>query len=643
MSSSKSAPLVTTFILSILALLVAIAIAWFTQRSVVLYTALNGYTPVGMMHSINNFSDFGGDFPNGEAEMMKSSIGHIYALLGQVGASDLVGALLVVAAEALTLFAGGFYFARRTNPDLPVWMAFGAAVLLGASTIASADFGRWGHPFYGSVYNFAYGLGLAAIAAALGRRLWLSGLFLGLAATVHPIITLFFVVPTGIVVLFRLRSYHPAHLVISALVAGSLAGIWFLLAYTDTNLAGGTIDGQLFVTLTRLMSSHWHPVHIGVFGERAWETVLPATALIALCAVLMASSSATNLPVDRSLAAAILVLLVTSLIGAALSETSQSPLIVKLALQRASLVAFLLAAGVSIPRLLALASTGPIAVSIVAAALVALTFVRSHGLPIAGMILFIGLLLLHAYKLNLSIIKKRVVWLSLSICIAVPVILTVNGHFQALAYDSLVTLPTLMTISFLLPFLMLVVGRFTSPTALSVAAVCLGAFFWSKAADPVSSPTAIALGSDYLDVQLWARSQTQPGSVFMVEPTMSYGWRQYSQRPSFGTMREWLYAGWIYRSDLALLTEGLRRVGLFGVSQKDLQKYAWTMPRAKAYAELTSSVRSAYNNLDAKALTQLSRENGIAYFVFNRSFRTDVSELDVVYQNDSFAVVKPSQ
>lgn len=643
MNLSKSPPNFTPFILPVLALLVAIAIAWFTQRSVVLYTALNGYTPVGMMHAVSSFSDFRGDFPNGEAEMMKSSIGHIYAILGQVGASDFVGAFLVVAAEALTLFAGGFYFARRSNPELPVWTAFAAGILLGASTIASADFGRWGHPFYGSVYNFAYGLGLAAVAAALGRRLSLSGLFLGLAATVHPIITLFFAIPTGIVVLFRLRSYHPAQIVLSALVAAGLAGAWFLFAYSDTDIAGGTIDGQFFVTLTRLMSSHWHPVHIGVFGERAWEGLLPATALFALCAVLMASSPMSNLVIDRSVAAAIVVLFVTSVVGAFLSEASQSPFVVKLALQRASLAALLLAAGLSIPRLLALALRGPIAISIFAAAFVALAFVRSHGLPIAGLILFVGLLLLHARQRDLSIMRKRVLWLSLLTCIAVPVILTVNGHFQALVYDSLATLRTLMTISFLLPFLMLVVGRFTSSTALSVAAVCLGAFLWSKTADPVSSPTEIALGSDYLEVQLWARNQTQPGSVFMVEPTMSYGWRQYSQRPSFGTMREWLYSGWIYRSDLALLTEGLRRVGLLGVSREDLQKYAWTMPRAKAYAELMSRVRLAYNNFDAEALTQLSRENGIAYFVFNRSFRTDVSELDVVYQNESFAVVKTSK
>lgn len=640
MKRLKFLPFTGTLVLSVLGLSVAIAIAWFTQRNVILYTALNGYTPVGMMHSIGSFPDFRGDFPNGEAEMMKSSIGHLYRMLGQAGTPDFVGAFLVVVAEALTLFAGGLYFARRTNPNLPMWTAFAAAILLGASTIASADFGRWGHPFYGSVYNFAYGLGLAAVAAALGRRLSLSGLFLGLAATVHPIITLFFAIPTGIVFLFRLRSYHPTQIVLSALVAVSLAGAWFLFAYSDTNITGGTIDGQLFVTLTRLMSSHWHPVHIGVFGERAWESVLPATALIALCAVLMANSPASNLPVDRSLAAAIFVLLVISLIGASLSETSQSPFIIKLALQRASLVAFLLASGLSIPRLVALASTGPMALSIFAAAFVALTFVRSHGLPIAGMMIFI-VLLLHTRKLDLSILRRRIIWLSLSICIAIPAILMLRGHVQPVANDSRETLQTLVTISFLLPFLVLVVGRFTNSSALTVAAICLGAFLWSKTADPVSSPTDIALGSDYLDVQLWARTYTEPGSIFMVEPTMSYGWRQYSQRPSFGTMREWLYAGWIYKSDLALLTEGLRRVGLLGVSQEDLQKYAWTMPRNKAYAELTTSVRSTYNNFDRKALTQLSSENNIAYFVFKRSFRADMSDLNVVYQNESFAVVKP--
>jgi hypothetical protein len=300
-------------------------------------------------------------------------------------------------------------------------------------------------------------------------------------------------------------------------------------------------------------------------------------------------------------------------------------------------------AALSIPRLLTLASTGPIELAISTAALIALTFVRSHGLPIIGIFLFIGLLLLQSRKLGLSVIRKRIIWLSLSSCVAIPLILTVNGHFQPFTFDNRLTLRALATVGFILPFLGLILGRVSGSPAPAIAAICVGALLWSRAADPIKKPADLSFAGDFLDVQLWARNHTKPGSVFMVEPTMSYGWRQYSQRPSFGTMREWLYAGWIYQSDLAILTEGLRRTALLGVSKEDLQNYAWTMARRPAYSDLTTKLRSAYNNLDGKTLGQLGRENGIAYFVFNRKFRTDVSRLDIVYENKSFAVVRSAR
>jgi len=142
-------------------------------------------------------------------------------------------------------------------------------------------------------------------------------------------------------------------------------------------------------------------------------------------------------------------------------------------------------------------------------------------------------------------------------------------------------------------------------------------------------------------VQEWARDSTPPGSVFMMDPVQPYAWRQYSQRPSFGTLREWLYSGWIYNTRPETLDEGLRRAGLLGISRRDLEP-APGQAGAEHYSAIVAKARSAYAAMDAETLDQFAADNNISYFVFERASRADLTDLNVVFENEQFAVVKPS-
>jgi hypothetical protein len=617
-----------------------IAIAWFSQRHVVLQAALYSFTPVGMLHPIADSPDFSADFPNGEAELLRSLVGRAYRLLGWAGLSDSTGTFVMVFAEAASLLAGSFWFARSANPHLPRWTAWTGAILLCASGVASADLGRWFHPFYGTVYNFAFGLGLAGIAAALERRLRLCGLLIGLAVTIHPIIAVFFALATGVICLSNIRSLRPKELVFAALLCGGLTAGWYLIAFRGAVISGSQIDRHLFVMLTRLMSFHWYPVRLGVFGMRAWETLIPATALTALAAALMATAPAAALTRDRLLSIAVLALILLSLAGIWFSVASDNPLLIKLALQRASLPALLIAAGICIPRLLALSLHDSLTMALTAGGLIALCFARKHGLPIFGVAIIVLLLLLKSAPADLSKQRRAILWAALGGCIVVLLALIPAHNTGAVIKDLHGTIAPIIRPAFLVPFALLVIARFWRAPWPAIVAVGLGALLWSPQADHMNRSKDLAEARAFLDVQLWARSHTNPGSVFMVDPMIT-GWRQYSARPSFGAFRDWLYGGWGYDSDPATMAEGIRRAGLLGITKRAIEESAASPSFAEPYIALVKKVREAYNALDAAALSRLSHENGIAYFVFNRADRPDLRGLDVVYINDQFAVVKP--
>ena len=614
------------------------AIAWYSSRHVVLQTAFFGFTPVGMMHPTAFMPGFGADFPNGEGEMMKSLVGWAYRLAGAMGLSDRAGTSLMVGVEAVIMLTGAALLARRTNPHLPRWTAIGAAVLVSAGTIASADFARWFHPYYGAVYNFAFGLGFAALAFTLQKRLVPAGFLIGACAAVHPIIALFTGMAMGISVLVDFRNHRTSNVLWGAFAAAAVFGGWYLFAYTGASITSGSVDADLFTTLTRLMSSHWHPIGLEIFGARAWEVLLPFSALVLVFASTLALGTERTATSDRQMTAALGALIIVSLLGLWLSEHSTNPLLIKLALHRASLIVLLLAAIVCVPRLITLAASGPWIAAIVGASLVLLPFWRGHGLPVAGAMAFS--LIVVTGMAGVTKAHSRVpVFIALGLAVLVCIVLALNGHTAAIIFDIRATVSSIVARGFIIASLLMLAARYLRAPALAAAAVLVGVYFWAPQNDPMRTPELREQAESTLEVQEWARDQTQPGSLFMLDPTISYAWRQYSQRPSFGTLREWLYSGWAYNTDPEIMVEGIRRAGLLDITLADIR------PRAGqsidgTYQALVNKARGAFATMATEDLSRLAADNNIAYYVFDRTTRDDFSGLDVEFENDRFVVAK---
>jgi hypothetical protein len=155
----------------------------------------------------------------------------------------------------------------------------------------------------------------------------------------------------------------------------------------------------------------------------------------------------------------------------------------------------------------------------------------------------------------------------------------------------------------------------------------------------------VKIASSYLDVQLWAKENTHTDALFMTDPTHYYGWRDFSERSSFGNLREWGYHSIAYNPDQKVFNEGLKRMQEFGlditkVTKDDIMNYT----RFPYYTKFNDNVQKSYNNMSDSQLKKLSENYGIEYFIFNRHYFSQTSLLKffdkftIAYSNDHFYV-----
>jgi len=148
----------------------------------------------------------------------------------------------------------------------------------------------------------------------------------------------------------------------------------------------------------------------------------------------------------------------------------------------------------------------------------------------------------------------------------------------------------------------------------------------------------------YLDVQLWAKNNTTHDALFMPDPSHSYGWRDFSERSSFGSLREWGYCAIAYNPDFKVYQEGLRRMREFGIdiekiTEQDLKESDFYGP-----SKLYPDIRSTYYKMSVDRLQRLCKKYGIDYFVMNKSFlsasqqETLLEKFKSTYINNHFIV-----
>ncbi|MEM1399817.1 MAG: hypothetical protein AAGF58_08045 [Pseudomonadota bacterium] len=621
---------------------VAGCVVYYLQRDNQIFAAWSGFNVTVLADPYWLKANASLGYPNGEEQLVNSLPYWILVQIGNWRPIEQTVHGLVVALELFAVAFAAFFSCRLLNKTGGSTAALLVALFLIAGHLVNADLSRWFYPFYGAPYSFAIGFGLLGSALAIAGRMKLAAVLLCLSIMCHPIIGAIFCFFSAVAILSALRRYPPSTLVWGALIGLALLAVWFGDFLLDPDVSAGEVPADGFIALSKMMGYHWFPLTIGSFGSLHDRHLTPFLAYCLLATHYLYGQSTRIAGMARQIAIGLAALFVLSFAGVFASEFSGSPFLVKMSLGRASLILMIIGALFVVPGLWK-DLTGRTWRSVLAAMLLVTPFFAPAGLAtlwVLGLVVPKWVLDLQHTGLTQ---RGYAVGITLLTCFTGLAWVSFQGFPIGLQTTAVAGRGTLSNIGFLLAVGIVLVTVFLAPLrssqAVIIAVLGISAVSWTDKNARFSSLEQKETAQAYLEVQEWARQNTDEDALFMPDPAHAYGWRQYAQRPSFGGVRDWLYVGWIYKTNPDIYNEGIRRFEEFGMTvgeaiAQDNERPGW------ARNALSGLIRDQYYAAERGWFESLANRYEIDYFIFEKKFISEPLPLPVSFENQQYIVAR---
>ncbi|MFA7351318.1 MAG: hypothetical protein WC009_11190 [Methylotenera sp.] len=618
--------------------------AWLLKLPDINWTiALTGWSAIDWVAHMTHPENFVRDFLNGSELYDKSSFMHVYPLAQQwLGISPETLIPVVILFEIVFLAGCGFYFFRAIAPKAPIAAACIFSVLLISSSARDMDLSNFGAPFFwGLYYNAADGLRLLGIALLFRGKVLTSALLLAASLTIHPLMALTACAFAFGFLLVERRIAEPRRLVLGAVLFSTVALAWWIAKFGNADVSSGAIDAQVWIDMARTFNYHFFPVDYGTLTIEHNTRILPLLSLVALATFYLPKICEDDRRC-KAIISGLLLLGVLVVAGLLVSVYVPVPALIKLSLPRASAVIILVALAISVAGLVGeVLSSSPLRRALAGAVLLSPFFMTPGfpALPILFLILSgsIG----QSDETRPWLLRKIPVLLSLFL-VLFAVIFMVLGFIQLKHYAAYIGDPSfwlIVAVFALLNFFISCKHKKNSPRSFLLSAllvlIVLFSFTWQYAQLPSNSYRK--LGKDYLEAQLWASKNTSINSLFMVDPTIYYGWRDFSSRSSFGNLREWLHTSWLYDSREESYTEGMKRFNELGI---EITPYLHMNPasRLAGFNKLHGDVLKRLYDLNPKWFLSMVDKYGVDYLVLSKQAIHQAYPFKLEFENDSFII-----
>ena len=625
--------------------IVAISVWWFNTVHLAVKLAWNGESPTLLATAYLHPDWFLHDYASSPVDLLKSAPMMVYLVADRLDLSALATMKAMIALEIGLLIGASIWAGRRIWPQASRSSIVLIALLVIAGTLRMADLARFADPVYGWVYSYAYAAILVGIAAALERRVILSAFVFALTFAIHPVLGLLGSTFGVTVLLMDWRRLDLRHVLYASLLFTVIAGGWFVFAALSSSLGGNGIPDASFVAFTRIESAHWYPIDFGLFWERNYERLIPFLSETLLLLVYLFRPGWGSCHRNVQMAAGFVVLLVLTIAGICISAWVLDPFLIKLALQRASSIYLLMATFYVVPGLWQDATHASRWRATVAALTLISFFVSPIGAPfILGLALAITAIVDDLCNRGWTVRACLLLVTSSTLVVLLLVYTFAGVAGWALQMHWALSHLSRARLGMILALVVFVAVARKRPSLVAIgllAAVAMFGMLWARSTDTFTrQPKLLAQANDYMATQLWSEKNTPVGSLFMPDPTHYYGWREFSLRPSFGSLHEWLYAGWLYNSRKDIFDEGIARLRAVGIDPNRYLKMH-VERQHDLHDLMMDDLRKRYYSLSGNDLAELSRKFGISYFVFDRSLEhTAPQGCPVVYANKHYLIVR---
>lgn len=614
--------------------------------------ALEGFSPIAYVYKKFEPTSFSRDFFSG-IELYDSSLYMAIYPLGYKYLSIQPETMFFIAlAVEYTLVGAALLYLCRSfeTSRTAVCVALCLAAVMFASH-GKISWARFGYPaFMGQFYNVADALRFFAIGFALRNKPRPAIVAIALSMMVHPVMGLIGAIFVSTIAIINFYQWTRPKVLITA--AGMAAAVltWFKMTMRPESLAGDRIPGEVFVEFGKMNNYHWFPSSLQLFTSNRDEVLYPFLSLVGL--LIVATSWIRQVdPKERQTMWAMGAMAATTALGLLISFQSQSATLIKLSLHRSSDLFSMFALFLILRRLLdprALARPDWIAMAGIGLFTLVTAFQGKAVYPLSGVA---AMALLLSFGVAAPSSKWRQQRYVISIPLAILLLLGFSTWKYAMpnlvptdwshpVYADLVIVPPLILVtSFVAVSIALVLLLIKRSKWVPIAAATLfvvGSLLWVIRQIP--SPDRILLGRDYLEAQNWARTHSDATSLFMTDPTIYYGWRDFSHRSSFGNSREWIHTSWLYSSDRALYEEGLKRFEATGLKIEDFLGKGLA-----GFDETIPLLRARFYDLSDSWHSDMAKQFGIDYFVFLKERMTSTTGLSVAFENERVVIARASR
>lgn len=490
-----------------------------------------------------------------------------------------------------------------------------------------ALFGKTG--FLGDYYILADSSRLFAVYFLLKSRPILSGFASAITYTFHPVIGLIALSYTLIAGMVSRINFKKMAVVVASFTLLVLP--WTLILHDFSSITSQMIPKNLWYEIAKISSFHWFPFSRGMFTSRPEVVFLPFLGLISFCGMYAFQKQTT-----KHLFIAALIIIIPTPILIALNELEFSVLLTKMSLFRSNdvsnAVAIIIAAGYVF-------SNNNMKSILIGSFILVLPFFHLNGFPPIAM--GIGLTALYAFDREKNIFKRNILISYLSILLIYLFVVTFKYEMEIFSENWLAKREYWILISIVVSISLIAskIRTFHRINKLfSIIVVTLGFSWWlykyHTIYRPFLPPDKVHIAKDFKQAQLWAKTNSDPTAVFMVDPQIIYGWRDFSSRSSFGNVREWLFSSWSYNGSREIFDNGINRIAEFDVDVFEYTKHQ----NISGFVRIRSMVHKRYLTRSDDWFRKMSEKYRVNYVVDPKKLRKRRLGFPKVFENENFII-----